>query len=294
MSGVAAGVARIGDIGRLVRFSHSIFALPFALQGAWLAGRGAPSWRTLAGIVAACVFARTAAMGFNRLIDARIDAMNPRTRTREIPSGRLSRASVALLVAACSLAFLAVAFALSPLCGWLAPGVLAVLFFYSWTKRFTALCHLVLGLSLALAPLGAWLAVRETLGSGLEVPLVLAASVMTWVAGFDVIYACQDAQFDREAHLHSIPARWGVSRALQVARALHVLTLLLWIALAWRAQLGWIYALAVAGAAVLLSMQHRVVRADDLRRVDLAFFTLNGWVGVGLFAGLLLDLRFAH
>lgn len=294
MSGVASEVTRIGDIGRLVRFSHSIFALPFALQGAWLAGRGAPSWRTLAGIVAACIFARTAAMGFNRLVDARIDAMNPRTRSREIPSGRLSRGFVAILIAVCSLAFVAVAFALAPLCGWLSPGVLAVLFFYSWTKRFTSLCHLCLGLSLALAPLGAWLAVRGTWDGGVGVPLLLAASVMTWVAGFDVIYACQDAQFDRDAKLHSLPARFGVQNALQIARGLHASTLFLWIALAWTAGLGWIYAVAIAGAAALLSMQHRIVRADDLRRVDLAFFTLNGWVGVGLFVGLLLDLRFAH
>ena len=287
----AGGVAqRLGDYASLVRFSHSIFALPFALQGAWLAAHGVPPLVELSWIVLACVAARTAAMGFNRLVDRDIDAQNPRTKSRELPAGRLSRAGVSGLVLICCSAFVLIAFQLNPLCGKLSPLVLGILLSYSWTKRFTWWCHGLLGLSLALAPLGAWLALRGEIDAQIGPALYLAGAVLTWVGGFDLIYACQDADFDRTAKLHSIPARFGVARALLLARWAHVLTVLFLCALWWRADLGWIYAASIAMAAALLVAEHRVVRPDDLSRVDLAFFTLNGWVGVGLFFGLVLDL----
>jgi len=276
---------------RLVAFEHSVFALPFALQGAWLAARGVPALRTLVWVVVCAVSARTAAMGFNRLVDARVDAANPRTRGREIPAGAVSVRSAGVLVGLASAVFVLAAHALNPLCGRLSWAVLAVLFSYSFTKRFTFLSHAVLGLSLGLAPLGAWLAVRGDLGGDLAVPLLLAAAVLSWVAGFDLIYACQDREFDVRAGLHSVPARFGIRAALLAARWLHVLTVALLLGVWVRADLAGIYLVAVAVAAALLVWEHRLVRPDDLSRVNLAFFTLNGWVGVGLFVGLAADLQ---
>ena len=275
---------------RLVAFEHSIFALPFALQGAWLAARGVPPVTTLLLIVLCAVSARTAAMAFNRLVDARIDAANPRTSGREIPAGVVSIQRAGALVAAASAAFVAGAWALNPLCGQLSFAVLAVLLSYSLTKRFTFFAHAVLGASLGLAPLGAWLAVRGDLEGDLVVPLLLAGAVLTWVAGFDLIYSCQDSEFDARAGLHSVPARFGPAVALGTSRVLHTLTVLLLLLLWSRADLSWLYLAAVVLAAALLVWEHRLVAPDDLSRVDLAFFTLNGWVGVGLFLGLALDL----
>ena len=274
----------------LVRFSHSVFALPFALAAAWLASGGLPSTRVLLLIVVCAVAARTAAMAFNRLVDARLDAANPRTRGRELPSGALRRGAVALLVAGASVLFVAGAAALNPLCGRLAPAVLALLFFYSLTKRFTWTAHLFLGLCLGLAPPAAWLAVRGAVdGEALQV-LWLAAAVLFWVAGFDLIYACQDSEFDRAAGLHSVPARFGRGAALGAARVCHALTVALLVATWHSAGLGWIYLASIALAAGLLIWEHALVSARDLSRIDMAFFTLYGWIGVGLFAGLLLDL----
>jgi 4-hydroxybenzoate polyprenyltransferase len=290
VSAAASLAQRFRDYASLVRFSHSIFALPFAMQGAWLAARGVPPPMQLAWILLACVAARTAAMGFNRLIDSEIDARNPRTKNRELPAGKLTRAGVAVLVLVCCAAFVAIAFALNPLCGKLSPLVLTILLFYSWTKRFTWLCHVVLGLSLALAPLGAWLAVRGSIEPQAWSAVLLAGAVLSWVAGFDLIYACQDVEFDRSARLESIPARFGVARALLLARVAHVLTVIFLAALCWRAELGWIYAGSIGLAAVLLVCEHRIVSPTDLSRVDVAFFTFNGWLGVGLFVGLAVDL----
>jgi 4-hydroxybenzoate polyprenyltransferase len=281
-----------GSYLRLVAFEHSIFALPFALQGAWLAARGMPSPRTLLLVVLCAVAARTAAMGFNRLLDARLDAQNPRTANRELPAGRLKRGQAAALVLLASALFVAGAFALNPLCGRLSFAVLFVLLSYSATKRFTVLAHFALGLALALAPLGAWLAVRGSLDGELGVPLLLAGAVLTWVAGFDLIYATQDAEFDRRAGLHSVPARYGIAAALHLSRGLHAATVLLLVLLWRRAGLALAYLAAVALAGALLVWEHRLVRPGDLSRVDMAFFTLNGWIGVGLFAGLAADLHF--
>jgi 4-hydroxybenzoate polyprenyltransferase len=275
---------------RLVKFSHSIFALPFALMGAWLAAGGPPGATTLGLIVVAAVAARTAAMAFNRYIDRDIDASNPRTSGREIPSGQLSPAFAAGLTAISSAVFVGVAFALNPLAGKLSPVVLSVLLGYSLVKRFSALVHLVLGVALGLAPLGAWIAVRGSFEGDLTAILLLFVTVWTWVAGFDLIYSCQDAEFDAARGLHSIPARIGIAGALRVSRALHVLSVAALVGVAVVGGLGWVFWGAVGVAALLLAWEQSIVRADDLSRVDVAFFTLNGWVGVALFLGLALDM----
>ena len=282
-------MSRLCDWLSLVRFSHSVFALPFALQGAWLAAGGVPPARVLALVVACAVAARTAAMGFNRLVDRRIDAANPRTSAREIPAGRVPARGVALLVALAGGAFVALAFALNPLAGALSPAVLAVLLAYSYVKRFSALAHLVLGFALALAPLGAWIAVRGAIGPDVAPVVWLALAVLTWVAGFDLIYACQDAEFDRANGLHSVPARFGVARALALSSALHVVTVASLAMVGLSAHLSLVYWAALVATALLLVWEHSLVSPGDLSRVDLAVFTVNGWIGVGLFVGLALD-----
>ena len=279
-----------GSLFRMVKFSHSVFALPFALSAAWLASGGMPGPRVLALIVLCTVAARTAAMGFNRLVDRRIDAKNPRTQTRELVSGEVSARSATILVLSSSGLFIAGAFALNPLSGWLSLPVLAVLLGYSLAKRVTWLAHLVLGLALGLAPLGAWLAVTGELNGALAAPLLLALAVTTWVAGFDLIYSCQDAEVDRRQALHSVPARFGVKRALQLSILLHVLTAGALVAFGLHAELGLAYWCALVVVLGLLTWQHGLVSADDLSRVDMAFFSLNGWVGVLLFIGLATDL----
>jgi 4-hydroxybenzoate polyprenyltransferase len=264
--------------GRMVKLSHSVFALPFALASAALAAGEGTRWRDLGWIVVAMVGARSAAMGFNRLADHEIDARNPRTAGRELPRGVLRRAEVWAFVALSAAALVLAAAMLSPLCLMLSPVALAIVFGYSYTKRFTALSHLFLGLGLAVAPVGAWLAIRGELAPA---PVVLGLAVLCWVAGFDTIYACQDVAFDREAGLHSLPARLGLPRALQVARALHVVAVML-LALVYRlAPLHPIYLAGVAGVAALLVYEHSLVSADDLSRVDAAFFAVNGWISLG-------------
>jgi 4-hydroxybenzoate polyprenyltransferase len=286
---LSALAGRLADWFALVRFSHSIFALPFAFAGAWLAADGVPPARTLVLIVVCAVSARTAAMGFNRLVDRDIDAANPRTSGREIPSGKLSVGSVAILVAVACAAFVAAAYALHPLAGNLSWPVLAIVLSYSFVKRISVLAHIVLGIALALAPLGAWIAVRGAFDAPLAPVLWLALAVTTWVAGFDLIYACQDAVFDEQAGLHSVPARFGVGFALTLSSLLHVVTALALVLVGTSAGLGWIWWIAVALASLLLVYEHRLVSKDDLSRVNSAFFTVNGWIGVGLFVGLALD-----
>jgi 4-hydroxybenzoate polyprenyltransferase len=279
-----------------VKFSHTIFALPFAVAGALLAARDLdprtwlPSGRQAAWIVAAVVAARTAAMAMNRVADAALDKRNPRTASRPIPAGELKRGAVLTLALLASAAFVGIAFVLSPLCGVLSPAVLAVLLGYSWTKRFTVLAHAVLGLALGLAPAGAWLAVRGDFGGNLAIPILLGVSVLTWVAGFDLIYACQDAAHDRSEGLHSIPGKFGVKAALRISAALHAATAVVFAATGVAAGLGAPYFAAVVVLALVLAYEHRIVRPDDLTRVNVAFFTANGWVSVGYLAGLVLDL----
>ena len=261
----------------LVRFGHSIFAIPFALVGALLAAEQHPLTLARVGwIVAAMVTARTAAMGFNRLVDARYDALNPRTAGRELPRGALSRGDAIGLVALSSLAFVLVTTRLGWICLALSPLALAIVFWYSLAKRFTTWTQMYLGLALAVAPVGGWLAAGG--GAGWE-PWLLALAIGTWVAGFDILYACQDLAFDRANGLRSIPVRFGVGRSLVIARWLHVGTVAAMAAVALAAPLGAWYLAGVGGVAALLAWEQSLVRADDLSRVKQAF-DLNGYVGL--------------
>jgi 4-hydroxybenzoate polyprenyltransferase len=266
----------------MIKFEHSVFALPFALTGALLAFRdggyaAAEIGGKLAWIVVAMVGARSAAMAFNRLVDAPIDGRNPRTRMRHLPAGVLSHGFGWGFVAAASALFFVAAGALNPLCLKLAPVALGTVFVYSFTKRFTSLSHLVLGFSLGIAPAAAWIAVRGSLDPRI---LWLTAAVMFWTAGFDVIYSCQDFEFDSAEGLFSVPRVLGIARALRVAQALHVLMIVCLLALVHTLHLG---ALALAGVAAIVALliyEHSLVKADDLSRVDAAFFTMNGYVSV--------------
>jgi 4-hydroxybenzoate polyprenyltransferase len=277
---MSALLGRALSYGRMIKFSHSVFALPFALTSLVLAAGPSLGLSPVLWILVAMVGARSAAMGFNRLADQWIDAKNPRTAGRELPRGLLSRAEVWAFVLLSASALVLAAAMLNPLCLALSPVALAIVFGYSYTKRFTPLSHLVLGLALAIAPVGAWLAVR---GAFAAEPIVLGSAVLCWVAGFDTIYACQDADFDRQEGLRSLPAWLGAGRALVVAKLLHILAVGLLASLYWLTPLHPIYLVGVAGVAVLLAYEHSLVRADDLSRVDLAFFTLNGWISVGYF-----------
>jgi 4-hydroxybenzoate polyprenyltransferase len=275
---------------RMVKFEHTLFALPFALAAAAIAARGhGLSVARSAGIVVAMAGARTAAMGFNRIVDRHIDARNPRTARRELPTGAISlRAAWAMTIAA-SCVFFAAAAALGPLCLALAPIALAILLGYSLTKRFTALCHLFLGLAIAGGPAGAWIAVRGDFG---WTPGLLMLAVGCWIAGFDILYALADRDFDRAAGLHSIPARLGVKGALVMSALLHAVTAAVLFALAPAAGLGVPYLAGVAVVTALLVYEHAIVRPSDLSRLDIAFFNLNGWVSVAFFVATLVDVLF--
>lgn len=278
-------LARALTFGRMIRFSHSVFALPFALSSAALAARGVGvSPRQLFWILVAMVGARSAAMGFNRLADQELDARNPRTSGRELPRGALSRAEVWAFVVAAAGALVLAAAMLNPLCLRLSPVALAIVFGYSYTKRFTALSHLALGLALGVAPVGAWIAVRGRIEA---TPVLLGLAVLAWVGGFDVIYACQDVEFDRHEGLHSLPARLGVGRALLLARLLHAGALGLLASLYPVAGLHPAYLAGVAVVGLLLVYEHSLVSPHDLSRVDAAFFAINGWISV-LYLGCVL------
>ena len=284
-----SSVAHLATVLRMIKFEHTVFALPFALLGMILAAQGWPSWPTVGWIVVAMVGARSAAMGFNRLADRHLDAENPRTADRALPAGQVSPGFVAAFVAAgCGLLVLA-AWRLNPLALTLSPPALGILLGYSYTKRFTAASHLVLGLALSGAPLGAWIAVR---GDVTATPLVLAGAVLCWVAGFDVLYALQDREHDLQAGLHSVPARFGVTGALVISGLLHLAMLALLVVLpgVYGGPLGWGYAIGVAGCGALLAWQHWIVRPGDLSRLDAAFFQANGLLAVWLFAAAAADL----
>ena len=283
-----APLQAIAVYGRMIKFSHSVFALPFAFSGALLAAMHAGITPAQIGWIAlAMVGARSAAMGFNRLVDRHLDAANPRTQNRELPRGVVSPQAVGLFVVLSALALVVAAYQLNPLCFYLSPLVLAVLLFYSLTKRFTWASHLVLGLSLGGAPLGAWIAVT---GGFDLIPLLLCLGVLVWVAGFDIIYACQDHAFDVRAGLYSIPVRFGIARALHIARVLHLLFVVLLIIVGRMAGLSFLYWLGVVVVAGLLVYEHRLVRADDLSRMSTAFMTVNSTVSLIYFAAILADL----
>lgn len=276
----------------MIKFEHSVFALPFALTGALLAVREdrfqttSLAWKFFL-IAVAMIAARSAAMAFNRVIDADIDGRNPRTETRHIPAGVLTRAFAWAFVGAASLAFILAAGALNRLCLWLSPIALTVVLFYSFTKRFTSMSHVVLGFALGIAPAAAWIAVRGSLDSRI---LWLTAAVTFWTAGFDIIYSCQDYEFDRREGLFSIPRRYGIARALWVARVFHVAMLFCLTMLVAQFNLGTIGWIGTAVVAALIGYEHRLVRADDLSRIDAAFFTMNGWVSVLFFVFVTADV----
>jgi 4-hydroxybenzoate polyprenyltransferase len=280
-------VSRLHTYGSFVRFSHSVFALPFALAGALLAAQRKqgldPSFslavqglRPLFWILVAMVAARSAAMGFNRLVDARMDALNPRTTNRELPRGAMTRREAVAFVAVASAAFVGAAWRLNPVCLALSPVALAIVFWYSLAKRYTAWTQLFLGLAMAVAPVGGWLAVG---GAGGWEPWLLAAAIGAWVGGFDVLYACQDLEFDRAHGLRSIPVRFGLPASLAISRLMHVVAIACLVALAFVAPLGRVYLAGVTAVAAMLAYEQSLVRADDLSQVKRAF-DLNGYVGI--------------
>jgi 4-hydroxybenzoate polyprenyltransferase len=276
----------------MIKFEHSVFALPFALTGALLAWRdaGFPReglWTKLGWIVVAMVAARSVAMAFNRVLDADIDSRNPRTKGRHLPAGLLSRRFAWGFIVFWAACFFFAAGALNPLCLRLAPLALGIVMFYSFTKRFTSLAHLVLGFSLGIAPAAAWIAMRGTLDPRI---LWLTAAVTLWTAGFDIIYACQDYAFDVQSGLYSIPSRMGIAGALWLARALHLGMLACLIALVRSFALGAVADAGILAVAGLLAWEHRLVRADDLSRIDAAFFTMNGYVSVIFFVFWATDI----
>jgi 4-hydroxybenzoate polyprenyltransferase len=286
----------------LVRFSHTIFALPFALLSAVMAWQLTPfRWFDLLGILLCMVTARSFAMATNRLADRKLDAENPRTMGRHLPAGILTTRGVGLFAAASAVGFIAATLLFLPnrLPLYLAVPVLAFLAGYSYAKRFTALAHFWLGAALAFSPVAAWIAIRgeAVLANPADLwpPLVLGGAVLTWVAGFDIIYSCQDYDADLRAGLHSVPVMLGVPGALRVVAACHVATvaLLACLPLAYP-PLGWLYTAGVAGVAVLLLYEHAIVRPDDLSRVNLAFFRVNAVISLGLFAVATLDLLLVH
>jgi 4-hydroxybenzoate polyprenyltransferase len=280
----------------MIKFEHSVFALPFALTGALLALR--QTWiedhfsrealpLKLLWIVIAMVAARSVAMAFNRVLDADIDAANPRTKSRHLPAGLLTRRFAWGFIAISAFIFLFAARELNPLCFKLAPLALAIPMFYSFTKRFTSLSHLVLGFSLGIAPAAAWIAMRGSLDPRI---LWLTAAVTLWTAGFDIIYACQDYAFDVHTGLYSVPKQFGIAGALWISRALHLGMLICLIALVHAFALGAVALAGVAAVAALLAWEHRLVRADDLSRIDAAFFTMNGYVSVIFFVFWATDI----
>jgi 4-hydroxybenzoate polyprenyltransferase len=273
----------------MIKFSHTVFAFPFALMGVVLASLASGTMPTLGQLFWIClamVGARTGAMGLNRIIDARIDAVNPRTAARHLPTGRVALGEAWLLVLGAFALLLLAAWMLNPLCLKLAPVAIFFLVLYSYCKRFTAMAHVVLGLCLALAPIGAWIALRGDIGWPV---VVLGLAVLFWVAGFDIFYALQDYEFDRAKGLFSIPSRFGVNRSFQITRLFHVAMVALLVALSFSEGLGGIYLLGVAVVAGLLIYEHMLVHPDDLTRLDAAFFNMNGYISVTILLFTLAD-----
>jgi 4-hydroxybenzoate polyprenyltransferase len=271
----------------MVKIEHTIFALPFAFMGAFLAARGFPSLEQTGWILLAMVAARSAAMAFNRLVDSQFDAKNPRTTNRALPKKLLTPKFVIIFIFVSSILFMFAALRLNQLSLELSPLALGIIFVYSYTKRFTWLTHIFLGISLACAPIGAWIAIRGSIGLA---PLILGLGVLLWVAGFDIIYSCQDVEFDKGESLYSIPKRFGVAAALGLSAALHFIMLVILGFLFWTEGLGTISFLGLAVVGLLLAWEHSLVRPTDLSRVNTAFFTINGWISVLLFATTMIDI----
>jgi 4-hydroxybenzoate polyprenyltransferase len=271
---------KITDYLRLIKFSHSVFALPFAFTAALIAADGVPTLHQIFWITVAMVGGRTGAMGMNRIADRKIDALNPRTQDRELPRGVIGTRDAVIFTAAAFGLLVLAAYELNPLCFRISPFVILVLAGYSYTKRFTWLCHVFLGIALALAPLGAWIAVRGSVDPRI---LILSAAVMFWVAGFDALYGIQDIEFDRSHGIYSIPRVFGVRASIMIARIFHVITVALLLVLAPLFELSYIYLLGVAVSAGLLLYEHMLVRPDDLSKLDIAFFNMNGYISLTVF-----------
>ncbi len=283
-------IARLRTYASFVRLSHSVFALPFALAGALLASRfTALTWARVSWIVLCMLAARSAALGFNRLVDAGFDARNPRTAMRELPRGRMSRREAAIFVGLASVAFVLFAAQLGRVCLVLSPVALAIVFWYSLAKRYTAHTQAFLGLAMAVAPVGGWVAAG---GPARPEPWLLGLAIGAWVAGFDILYACQDVEFDRREGLRSMPVRYGVGPAIGISRWLHALAVFALLAVGAVAGLGWIYHAGLLLVGALLVYEQSLVRVDDLSKVKLAF-DLNGWVGLLYFAAMALDVYLA-
>ncbi len=277
-------MSAIATYGRMIKFSHSIFAMPFALSAAVLASREVSVSAVQVALIVACmVTARSCAMGFNRIVDRAFDAKNPRTAIREIPSGQLGLRTAIAITALAAALFVALAFALNPLCGYLSPIALGITCGYSYAKRFTAWVHLWLGLALGLAPLATWIALT---GGVSPIAVVLALAVATWVAGFDILYSLQDEDFDRREGLHSVPVALGQRGAMIASGVLHVVTVALLGSLALVTPLGWPYWAGFVAITVVLGYEHWIVRPGDLSKIDKAFFDLNGYVSLLFFAGV--------
>ncbi len=271
----------------MIKFEHSVFALPFALVGAMLAVHGWPAWRQVFWLIVAMVGARSAAMTFNRIADLKFDALNPRTRLRALPSRKLTlRFAVGFTIVSCALLVLA-AYELNPLAFKLSPVAIGVLLLYSYTKRFTLLSHVVLGFCDGLAPVAAWIAVRGDLSVSI---LLLGAAVAFWVGGFDLIYACQDIDFDRQFGIHSVPRHYGIAVALWASAAAHVAMVALLVAVARMEHLGWIALAGVLLMTALLVYEHAIVKPSDLSRLNAAFFNVNGYISLLFFAAWAADL----
>lgn len=271
----------------LIKFPHTIFSVPFAVMSAFLAAGGMPALRPLLLILGALVMARSCAMGFNRLADFRYDATNPRTRKWTVLQTELGRSTLWVFTLACVLGFVVFAASLNRLTLYLSPVALAVVLLYSYTKRLSSFSHFILGLALALAPLGAWVAIRASFDVA---PCLLAAAVLLWTAGFDIIYSCQDVEHDIRMGLHSIPKTLGIKNALRVSLLLHVIMVALLLLLTRYTTLGSVYLLGVCVTAVLLFYEHSLVKPDDLSRVDVAFFTVNGFISLALMVFTLIDI----
>ncbi len=288
------GASRWTHYVNLVKLPHTVFALPFALVGATLATYERPiTLGALGWIVLAFTAARFAAMGFNRIVDRHVDAANPRTAGRELPRGALALSEAVAAVAVASAVFIVAAWQLNSVCGRLAPIALGWVFFYSYTKRFTRWSHLALGLGLGIAPVGGYLAVTGSWSDPWWLLVALAVGVTTWVGGFDILYSLQDLDFDRSIRLHSIPVALGVPRAVTVARSLHVVTVLALMIAGLRSDVGVFYGIGVTAVALLLTYEHRLVKASDLSRLDAAFFTMNGVISITFFLLVLVD-RLVH
>jgi 4-hydroxybenzoate polyprenyltransferase len=288
-SRISHPVSRIALTLRMIKIEHSVFALPFALISALVAAHGVPTWQQLVWIVVAMVAARSCAMAFNRFADRKFDRDNPRTKNWPLAAGMLSANFVLAFIIVCSAVFVFAAYNLNHLAFLLSPVALLIVCFYSFTKRFTALSHWFIGLALAVAPAGAWIAVRGTLNFQ---PLFLCFAILFWTAGFDLIYSCQDADFDKQTNLHSIPSRFGIPKALMLSTLCHVIVIPLLAAFGYYSHLGfWFYG-GVAIVAGLLLYEHTLVSANDLSRVNEAFFTVNGLISVLLLLATSLDLYF--